>query len=102
MTRTGYCKSSSFPSLLYAAQIVNNSLESGSHCKHKNIPSMKKGIFTTMILLATMFCAAQNGLTLNIDTTTAMSRIPLFSCGTSTVADADGNVYSTVQIGNQC
>ena len=28
--------------------------------------------------------------------------MPVFTCGTSTVTDYDGNTYNTVQIGNQC
>jgi uncharacterized protein (TIGR02145 family) len=28
--------------------------------------------------------------------------VPVFTCGTSTVTDHEGNVYATVQIGNQC
>ncbi len=83
---------------------------------------MKKGIFTTLILMITMFCAAQSGLTTKTpgiqqtgnsgqadvasgsggkDTTRARAS-SVATCGTSTVTDASGNVYSTVQIGDQC
>jgi len=40
-----------------------------------------------------MICAAQSVLTNQSQTAT---------CGTSTVTDASGNIYSTVQIGDQC
>ena len=33
---------------------------------------------------------------------TAVAAADNFSCGSSTVADADGNTYATVQLGNQC
>ena len=69
-----------------------------------------------------MFCAAQSGLTSKTpgiqqtgnsgqadvasvsggkDTTRARAS-SVATCGTSTVTDASGNVYSTVQIGDQC
>ncbi|MFZ4523843.1 MAG: FISUMP domain-containing protein [Bacteroidales bacterium] len=53
---------------------------------------MRKGVFTTLILMMTLLCAAQNGSKSNTPAT----------CGTSTVTDADGNVYNTVLIGDQC
>ncbi len=83
---------------------------------------MRKGIFTTLLLTITMFCAAQSGLTTktpdiqqtgtsgqtdvssisgNKDTTRTRAS-SVATCGTSTVTDASGNVYSTVQIGDQC
>ena len=69
-----------------------------------------------------MFCAAQSGLTtktpdiqqtgtsgqtdaLSVSGSKDTTRVranSVASCGTSTVTDADGNVYSTVQIGDQC
>ena len=81
---------------------------------------MKKGTFTTLTLIMTMFFAPQSGFTNKIqynyhtgnhvltdvsaasggtDTTRANRAA---ACGTYTVSDASGNVYSTVQIGDQC
>lgn len=70
--------------------------------------------------MAAMFFATQGGLTNKIPVIlyssnsglTEISATPggtvttrastTASCGTCTVSDADGNVYSTVQIGDQC
>jgi uncharacterized protein (TIGR02145 family) len=61
---------------------------------------MKKGIFTTIITTIAMFCAAQNGTMKN--DTTRVPAVMAATCGSATVADADGNIYNTVLIGDQC
>ena len=61
---------------------------------------MKKGILTTLIATIAMFCAAQNGIMKN--DTTRVPAVRAATCGAATVADADGNIYNTVLIGDQC
>jgi uncharacterized protein (TIGR02145 family) len=50
-----------------------------------------------LIVMATMFCAAQSG-----NDTTRVAASMAVACGSATVTDADGNVYNTVLIGDQC
>ncbi len=83
---------------------------------------MKTSLFSSLFLLATFFCAAQSVLTDKIkandhagnirltdnsaapvkNDTTASRASQAAICGTYNVSDASGNVYSTVQIGDQC
>jgi uncharacterized protein (TIGR02145 family) len=83
---------------------------------------MRNGSITTLILIATMLYTAQSGSAFNSPVinhivnksltdvsspsggkdSTAARASSSATCGTYTVSDADGNVYSTVQIGDQC
>ena len=51
----------------------------------------------TYILLRTNAAGCDSTITLNLTVTA-----PVFTCGTSTLTDRDGNTYSTVLIGTQC
>ncbi|MCX6269008.1 MAG: T9SS type A sorting domain-containing protein [Bacteroidetes bacterium] len=63
---------------------------------------MRKGIVTSLILMATMFCTAQISTPSDGNDATNAKGSRAFTCGTTTVTDASGNVYNTVLIGDQC
>lgn len=54
------------------------------------------------IFIPTRSCAEWNNFKSNAIGVTLTDCTPSFTCGTDTVADNDGNIYNTVQIGTQC